>query len=143
MFRHHPVLTAATALMVLVLPVAGRQAIHLRSDALIAMGILGVLGTGIAYSLNYRLISDEGTTASVVTYLLPVVAVILGASILGDHITVQITAGMLIVLAGVAVIRRDRRPPAQPRHLSPNDQPGDQPRYIEASPRAGGPPPRR
>jgi drug/metabolite transporter (DMT)-like permease len=103
-------LTAATALMVVVLPAAGLQAIHPRWDALTAIGILGVLGTGIAYSLNYRLISDEGTTASAVTYLLPVVAVILGVAVLGDHITVQIVAGMLIVLAGVAIIQRDRRP---------------------------------
>ena len=42
-------------------------------------GIVGgqiPLGTGLAYLLNYRLIQDEGaTTASTVTYLLPIVAV--------------------------------------------------------------------
>jgi hypothetical protein len=89
---------------------AGLQAVHWRWDAIAALAVLGALGTGIAYVLNYRLITDEGTTASVVTYLLPIVAVILGAAILGDHITAQIISGMLIVILGVAVTRRTREP---------------------------------
>ena len=100
-------LTAATVLLAIVLPFAGLQPVHLRWDAIAALAVLGCLGTGIAYILNYRLITDEGTTASVVTYLLPIVAVILGAAILNDHITPQIIGGMLIVLIGVAITRRD------------------------------------
>jgi drug/metabolite transporter (DMT)-like permease len=39
---------------------------------------LGVLSTGIANVLNYRLIQDEGpTAASMTSYLTPVVAVVL------------------------------------------------------------------
>jgi drug/metabolite transporter (DMT)-like permease len=101
-------LTAATVLLAIVLPFAGLRPIHLRWDAIAALAVLGCLGTGIAYILNYRLITDEGTTASVVTYLLPIVAVILGAAILHDHITAQIIGGMLIVLIGVALTRRTR-----------------------------------
>ena len=102
-------LIAAAVLLAIVLPFAGLQPIHMRWDAIAALTVLGCLGTGIAYILNYRLITDEGTTASVVTYLLPIVAVILGAAILNDHITVQIIGGMLIVLT--------RRPdlPVRPR----------------------------
>ena len=100
-------LTAAAVLLAVVLPFAGLQPIHFRWDAIAALAVLGILGTGIAYVLNYRLITDEGTTASVVTYLLPVVAVILGAAVLSDKITAQIIGGMLIVLVGVAITRRD------------------------------------
>ena len=99
---------AAAVLLAIVFPFAGLQPVHLRWDAIAALAVLGCLGTGIAYILNYRLITDEGTTASIVTYLLPIVAVILGAAILGDHISVQIIGGMLIVLTGVAITRRDR-----------------------------------
>lgn len=99
-------LIPATAFLALVLPVAGFQPVHLRWESLAALGVLGILGTGIGYTLNYRLIADEGTTASVVTYLLPIVAVILGAVVLGDRITATIAAGMLIVLAGVAITHR-------------------------------------
>jgi drug/metabolite transporter (DMT)-like permease len=99
-------LIAAAIELAIVLPFAGLQAVHLRWDAIAALAVLGALGTGIAYILNYRLITDEGTAASVVTYLLPIVAVTLGAAILGDHITAQIIGGMLVVLAGVAITRR-------------------------------------
>ena len=44
--------------------------------------------------------------ASDVTYLLPVVAVILGALVLAEPITVQLGAGVAIVLGGVALTRR-------------------------------------
>lgn len=65
---------------------------------------LGVLGTGLAYILNYRLIQDEGaTTSSMVTYLLPIVAVILAAIVVGESITWNLFAGTAIVLAGVAL----------------------------------------
>ncbi len=101
-------LIAATVLLAVVLPFAGLQPVHLRWDAIAALAVLGIFGTGIAYILNYRLITDEGTTASVVTYLLPIVAVILGAAVLSDKITIQIVGGMLIVLIGVAITRRDR-----------------------------------
>ena len=101
-------LIAATVLLAVVLPFAGLQPVHLRWDAIAALAVLGIFGTGIAYILNYRLITDEGTTASVVTYLLPIVAVILGAAVLSDKITIQIGGGMLIVLIGVAITRRDR-----------------------------------
>jgi drug/metabolite transporter (DMT)-like permease len=103
-------LTASAVLLAIVVPFAGLQPIHPRWDAITALAILGILGTGIAYIINYQLITDEGTAASVVTYLLPIVAVILGAIILSDHITVQVIAGMLIVLAGIAISRREKRP---------------------------------
>ena len=115
-------LTAATVLVAIVFPFAGLQPIHLQWDAIAALAILGCLGTGIAYVLNYRLITDEGTTASVVTYLLPIVAVILGAAILGDHITPQIIGGMLIVLIGVAIARRGH-PASEPRNDLPRALP--------------------
>jgi hypothetical protein len=78
-------LTAATRLLLLVTPVTGLQPVQLTPAVLAAISILGALGTGAAYVLNYRLIADEGPTAtSTVTYLLPVVAVALGIVFLGE-----------------------------------------------------------
>jgi drug/metabolite transporter (DMT)-like permease len=110
-------LIAGSVLLAVMIPIDGLQPVHLRWDALSALAILGVFGTGIAYILNYRLIADEGTTASVVNYALPVVAIILGAIILSDRITAQIIIGMLIVLAGVAITRRDHLPRLTPSRL--------------------------
>jgi drug/metabolite transporter (DMT)-like permease len=65
-------LAAATGLLAVAMPLAGRTQPSWRADALISLLVLGALGTGVAYVLNYRLIADEGpTTASTVTYLLP------------------------------------------------------------------------
>jgi drug/metabolite transporter (DMT)-like permease len=102
---------AATGLTALALPVQGLDAIHLRWDAAIAVGVLGVFGTGFAFALNYRLITDEGpTNAATVGYLLPVVSVLLGALFLGEALTPHVIAGMVVVLGGVALTRVRRRP---------------------------------
>ncbi len=77
-----------------------------RAASLAGLAILGVLGTGIAYVLNYQIIASEGATvASTVTYLLPVVAIVLGVLILGETVTVAAPAGIALVLAGVALTR--------------------------------------
>ena len=53
-------LTAATGFFLLVTPVAGLQPVQLTPTVLAAISILGALGTGAAYVLNYRLMTDEG-----------------------------------------------------------------------------------
>jgi drug/metabolite transporter (DMT)-like permease len=71
--------------------------------------VLGVIGTGFAYLLNYQIITSEGATvASTVTYLLPVVAIVLGVLLLSESITMTTLAGIALVLAGVTLTRRKR-----------------------------------
>ena len=66
---------------------------------------------GFAYVLNYQIITSEGATvASTVTYLLPVVAIVLGVLVLGETITATVLAGIALVLAGVALTRRRTEP---------------------------------
>ncbi|WP_166381793.1 DMT family transporter [Catellatospora methionotrophica] len=98
-------------LLALALPVSGGQAITWRVDAVASVVVLGVLGTGAAYVLNYRLIADVGpTAASVVTYLLPVVAVALGAVFLAETPTAAMVGGTVLVLAGVLLTQRAGSP---------------------------------
>lgn len=111
-------ITAATGLTVLALPVYGLEPIHLRWDAAVAVAVLGIFGTGFAFALNYRIITDEGpTTAATVGYLLPVVSVLLGALFLDEKLTVSVVAGMVVVLGGVALTRVRRRQVAPPAPL--------------------------
>jgi drug/metabolite transporter (DMT)-like permease len=66
---------------------------------------LGVLSTGIAYVLNYRLIRDEGATAaSTASYLVPLVAVVLGVLVTGEPLTWNLLVGVATVLVGVAIL---------------------------------------
>ncbi|ATL70321.1 DMT family transporter [Nocardia terpenica] len=115
-------LAAAGLLLTPALMVEGAPAPHPRLDALLALAVLGLLGTGVAYVLNYRVISDGGSVAaSVVTYLLPVVSVVLGATVLDEPLTPMTLAGTALVLLGVALpstrkrVKRDGpRTPAAP-----------------------------
>jgi drug/metabolite transporter (DMT)-like permease len=105
----------ATGLTAVAMPVYGLHAIHLHWDAAVAVTILGVFGTGLAFALNYRIITDEGpTNAATVGYLLPVVSVLLGALFLDEKLTPHVVAGMVVVLGGVALTRVRRRPAVGP-----------------------------
>ena len=111
-------LVAASGLLIIATPFGGLDAPTWRPDAVLALLVLGVLGTGVAYVIHYRIISDDGPVlASTVTYLLPVVAVILGGLFLDEAITIQLVFGVAVVLAGVALTRR--KPAEKPTDRKP------------------------
>lgn len=98
-------LAVATGLSALLLPF-DRATSAPNPTAIAAVVVLGVLGTGATFVLNYRIIADEGaTSAATVGYLLPVVSVALGAAVLGEPLTARVVAGALVVLVGVALTR--------------------------------------
>jgi drug/metabolite transporter (DMT)-like permease len=100
-------LLAAAGWLAVALAVSGARVPHPGVVSLTGLAILGVLGTGVAYVLNYQIIASEGATiAATVTYLLPVVAIVLGTAVLGESVTVADLAGIALVLAGVALTRR-------------------------------------
>jgi drug/metabolite transporter (DMT)-like permease len=97
-------ITAGALMIAAAAPFIAHQGVHLTTPVVAGVLALGALGTGLAYILNYRLIQDQGATiASSVTYLLPIVAVILGAIILGEPITWTLAAGTATVLIGIAI----------------------------------------
>lgn len=66
---------------------------------------LGVLCTGIAYALFYRLIQEAGSErATTVTFLVPIFAQAWGAMFIGEPITWASAGGCLLVLFAVALI---------------------------------------
>ncbi|MFD4690552.1 DMT family transporter [Streptomyces sp. NPDC058463] len=106
-------IVAATGLTALTLPAGGLTSIQIGPKTLVAVLVLGVVATGVTFHLTYRIIAAEGATnAATVGYLLPVVSVALGATVLGEGFTVRVAAGMLVVLVGVGLTRR--RMPAPP-----------------------------
>jgi drug/metabolite transporter (DMT)-like permease len=69
-----------------------------------AMIALGVFGSGFAYIWNFKVMALAGSAiASSVTYLTPVVAVIVGAIFLQEKIHWYEPVGALIVLLGAAI----------------------------------------
>jgi drug/metabolite transporter (DMT)-like permease len=59
--------------------------------------------------------SADASRPAPLTYLLPVVAIVLGVLVLGESITVATLTGIALVLAGVALMRR-RMKPASDEH---------------------------
>jgi len=112
----HPValaaaqITAAAGWSVLATPALGIAPVHLDLKIAIAVTALGLLGTGYAFVLVNRLIMAEGpTSTSTVTYLLPVIAVLLGTVTLGESLSPRVLIGMVIVLGGVMLAQRKPR----------------------------------
>jgi drug/metabolite transporter (DMT)-like permease len=111
-------LLAAAGWLAGVMAVSGAPVPHPGVASVTGLVILGVLGTGVAYVLNYQILASEGATiAATVTYLLPVVAIVLGVAALGERVTVPALAGIVLVLAGVALTRR--RPAAEAAAAGP------------------------
>lgn len=70
----------------------------------LSMIALGIFGSGFAYLWNFRVMQLAGSAiASSVTYLTPVVAVIVGIAFLEEDITWNEPAGALVVLLGAAI----------------------------------------
>jgi drug/metabolite transporter (DMT)-like permease len=70
----------------------------------LAMLGLGALGSGIAFVLNFQIVGRAGpSTASTVTYLVPLFAIVVGVVFLGEGVTWYEPVGGVIVLLGVAV----------------------------------------
>lgn len=69
-----------------------------------AMLALGVFGSGFAYLWNFKVMQIAGSAiASSVTYLTPVVAVLVGVIFLGERITWNEPIGAVVVLLGAAI----------------------------------------
>ena len=75
-----------------------------RIGPVLSMLALGVFGSGFAYLWNFKVMQIAGSAiASSVTYLTPVVAVIVGIIFLGERITWNEPVGALVVLLGAAI----------------------------------------
>lgn len=65
---------------------------------------LGLVGSAIAYLLYYRLLNAWGAyRASLITYAMPVVGILLGVLVLNEIIDVQTLVGTAMVIGGIAL----------------------------------------
>ena len=70
-----------------------------------AVGALAVLSTALAYILYFRILARAGATnLLLVTFLVPVTAVLLGTAVLGERLEPAHAGGMALVALGLALI---------------------------------------
>ena len=97
-------LTAAAVILGVITPLLSRDAVELTPRVVLSMLALGGLGTGIAFALYHGLIRDIGaTSASMVTFVIPVVAVALGVVVLDEPLGWNLFAGGAVVIVAVAL----------------------------------------
>jgi drug/metabolite transporter (DMT)-like permease len=105
------------ALVYLPLAVAQWPAHPLSANVLWSMAGLTVLCTAVAFVALFSLIGEVGAMrATVVTYLNPAVAVVLGVSVLGEHFGVGGGVGFVCVLGGSYLATRPAKSPASLAH---------------------------
>ncbi len=82
---------------------------------IVAVAVLGVVGTGIAFALMGTLVGRVGSTrASFITYLIPVVALALGVGFRGDEVFVLEVLGVGFVIGGALLASRRTTPLRSP-----------------------------
>ncbi|MGH3736763.1 MAG: DMT family transporter [Micromonosporaceae bacterium] len=94
--------------------IAGPPPLDVSWPVIGSVAALGALGTGLAFILNMRVIQFAGaTTSASVTYLIPIVATVVGLVALGEQVSWYQPIGAGIVLLGVAASQGLLRWPAR------------------------------
>ncbi|WP_436793364.1 DMT family transporter [Actinospongicola halichondriae] len=84
----------------------------------VSVVVIGALGTGLAFVIMGTLVGKVGATrASLITYLIPVVALCLGVAFKDDQVTGLAVAGVTLVIAGAVLASRGER--AMPDPIRP------------------------
>ena len=81
-----------------------------------AVAVLGLVGTGVAFLIMGTLVGRVGSTrASFITYLIPVVALVLGVVVQDEEVAPLALLGVVLVIGGALLASRAERPrPAPP-----------------------------
>ena len=104
------VLTAATVLLVPVAVIGFPEAVP-GLGPVGAVALLGIAGTGIAFVILYELFATIGPSrAWTLTYLAPGFAVVYGAVLLDEQITVATIVGLALILLGSYLAAEGRNP---------------------------------
>jgi drug/metabolite transporter (DMT)-like permease len=88
-------------------PVA--QVTSITLPALFSVVWLGLIGSGLAFIVFFRLIKHWGATrTSLVAYVMPIWGIVLGAVVLGEVISAGRLSGTALVIAGIALVNLKR-----------------------------------
>lgn len=76
-------------------------------DSFLAIVVLGAMGTGLAFLIMGSLVGRVGSTrSSFITYILPVVALVLGVVFRNDQVSVVALVGVVLVIVGALLAAR-------------------------------------
>jgi drug/metabolite transporter (DMT)-like permease len=88
-------------------------------DSFLAILVAGAIGTGLAFLIMGSLVGRVGSTrSSFITYMIPVVALVLGVVFRNDQVTIVALVGVILVIVGALLAAR-REP--ETRSAEPTD----------------------
>ena len=117
--------------------------------AIVSVLVLAVVCSAIAFLLMFALIAEIGPVRmTAITYVNPAVAVVVGALVLGETVTVFTGLGFILFLIGCWLVTLPDRPAAPPQQAEPSEQPEqttleEDPWPSSTTPSTTAPPPTR
>ena len=106
---------AAIAYVPVVLLTGSWPAVWPSATVTVAIIVLAVICSALTFLLMVGLITEIGPVkATTITYVNPAVAIVAGAVVLGERVTVWTVLGFTLVLAGSYLVTRRRRDPVAP-----------------------------
>ena len=76
-------------------------------ESTLALIYLGVVATGFAWWLRFKLLSNNGIVFQTqVAYLIPIFGIIFGALILDEQITWKAIASLIIIILGIYIVKK-------------------------------------
>jgi drug/metabolite transporter (DMT)-like permease len=103
----HGSMVASTILLapMLLIPILDQRQITPNISAILAILAVGILCSGVAYNIYFKLIRDVGpTSALTVTFLLPIFGTLWGVVFLSEKFTQNTLYGLVIILTGVGLV---------------------------------------
>jgi drug/metabolite transporter (DMT)-like permease len=110
-----PLLAGAVLLAPVALTTSALDGVSLTPTRVVAIVLLGAVGTGVAFLIHYGNLAVLGATrASLVTYLVPVVAVAVGILALDESFEWRLPIGGALTVAGIAAVTMGRSTSPEP-----------------------------
>jgi drug/metabolite transporter (DMT)-like permease len=100
-------LICGTVIMLPLEVVTYRSPHNIHFNSILAIVLLGAIGTGAAYLAMNTLFREAGPTiASTVTYVMPIVSTIAGVTFLSERLAWNQLAGAVVIIGGMALTQR-------------------------------------
>ena len=81
-----------------------------RTDSLISVIYLGIVPTGVAWFLRFRILKNNGLVFQAqVAYLIPIFGIILGYIFLNEIITSKVIIALIAVIVGIYLVKKSSK----------------------------------
>ena len=88
-----------------------------------ALLVLGLIGSGVSQWVYLWLVDNTGSVrASLVTYVIPIVGLLLGWAVLNEHLGANVIGGLALIVVGVAAVLRGEGLSSERETVSPSSE---------------------